>query len=304
MAYTGLKRVPEVSSFKVVALPSYLAPKASKRASSGASGPFLFKSFGGGGALGESQDGKVPFDWVVNDMAEVQLELSNPLPVEVKVVNLVLITEGAQFESFPSTFSLGVSKEKITVSLMGVPRESGLVKFTGYSCSVFGLPSTCSLDKLASVNVIPRLPLLQGTILKGGQSDCTEEVEGVYVMTGEKTCMKFLLTNVSNPSEAEGVLESDGVQGVSGNVVRIQDVNWTSNPPLPPNTLSLGWPSKDPDTNSIEEKKSVEILLEIVGTPPQVCRRHTVYLYTTSMYFVLTNLFPFAFRALFEVNFC
>ena len=106
--------------------------------------------------------GKVAFDWVENDVAEVQLELSNPLPVEIKVVNLVLLTEGdAQFESFPSTLSLGVSKEKITVSLMGVPRQAGLLKFIGYSCSVFGLPSSCPLDQEHSVNVIPSLPLLQ-----------------------------------------------------------------------------------------------------------------------------------------------
>ena len=77
------------------------------------------------------------FDWVENDVAEVQLELSNPLPVEIKVVNLVLLTEGdAQFESFPSTLSLGVSKEKITVSLMGVPRHAGLLKFIGYHIKV------------------------------------------------------------------------------------------------------------------------------------------------------------------------
>ena len=76
--------------------------------------------------------GKVAFDWVENDVAEVQLELSNPLPVEIKVVNLVLLTEGdAQFESFPSTLSLGVSKEKITVSLMGVPRQAGLLMLDG-----------------------------------------------------------------------------------------------------------------------------------------------------------------------------
>ena len=53
LSYTGLKRVPEVTSFRICPLPVYLRPKASKRASTSA-GPFLFKSFGGG--AGDSKE--------------------------------------------------------------------------------------------------------------------------------------------------------------------------------------------------------------------------------------------------------
>jgi len=250
LSYSGLKRVPEVTSFKIVPLAPYLRPKASKRASTSA-GPFLFKSFGGAGNNAKGF-GKVAFDWVENDVAEVQLELSNPLPVEIKVVNLVLLTEGdAQFESFPSTLSLGVSKEKITVSLMGVPRQAGLLKFIGYSCSVFGLPSSCPLDQEHSVNVIPSLPLLQGTILREKAKAADQEVESVYVMHGEKRALRLLLTNVSNLN------------------VTVKDVSWSSSPQLPKGMLALGLLSD----RLVEEKQTSEVEIRVTGIPPPVAAK-------------------------------
>ena len=171
LKYSGLKKVPTVSSFSLNPLPSYLTPKPSIQKSKGSVFFFTPKQFGGN----KESDNKLPFCWVQDDVAEVCLMLSNPLPTEVKIVNLVLTYEGPKFEAFPSTFSLMTSNEKIPISLLGIPKESGLLRITGYSCTVLGVPSSCKLGDLSGnfpadgyiVEVVPKLPLLQGGTFKG-----------------------------------------------------------------------------------------------------------------------------------------
>ena len=253
LTYTGMNKIPEVSSFHLSPLPAYLTPKTSRK--SDTTGVFMFtpKSFGGG--VNKDQN-KVPFSWVQDDVAEVQLVLLNPLPMEIKIVNLVLLTEGVKFEAFPSTFSLTATKEKIPVSLLGIPKEPGRLRVVGYSCTVLGLPSSCLFEKMPSlsgngfvVDVIPSLPLLQGLLLPEESSESDSELQEVYVLHGERVRCQLLLTNVSNSA------------------VQIKDISWSSTPPLDPKMCLL---SNASNSNQIDEKQTLNVGVCFTGSPGRV----------------------------------
>lgn len=66
----------------------------------------------------------VEYLWVEDDICEVQLKLTNPLPFELKVSNMRLLTSGVVFESIPETIVLAPDSPT-TVNLHGTPKEIG-----------------------------------------------------------------------------------------------------------------------------------------------------------------------------------
>ena len=226
LKFPGLQKVPTVTSFQLSPLPGYLTPKTSAKKDQGC-GVFFFtpKQFGGS----RDEGNKVPFSWVQDDVAEVCLMLSNPIPTEVKIVNLVLTCEGPKFEAFPSTFSLTNTNEKIPISLVGIPKEPGLLTITGYSCTVLGVPSSCTLGKLSGnfpsdgyvVEVVPRLPLLQGVIAKKEEND---EISEIHIMHGEEVQLEILLTNASQSE------------------IQVRNISWTSSPSITNDICKLDIP--------------------------------------------------------------
>lgn len=62
--------------------------------------------------------------WVEDDICEVQMKLTNPLPFELKVSNMRLLTSGVVFESIPETVLLAPDAPT-TVNLHGTPKEIG-----------------------------------------------------------------------------------------------------------------------------------------------------------------------------------
>uniref|UniRef100_A0A3P8Y5W5 Trafficking protein particle complex 9 n=1 Tax=Esox lucius TaxID=8010 RepID=A0A3P8Y5W5_ESOLU len=108
------------------------------------------------------------FQWVQGDVCEVQLMVYNPMPFELRVENMGLLTSGVEFESLPAALSLPAESGLYPVTLVGVPRTAGNITVNGYHTSVFGVTSDCLLDSLTSVRtsgclveVIPSLPRLQ-----------------------------------------------------------------------------------------------------------------------------------------------
>uniref|UniRef100_A0A3Q0R101 Trafficking protein particle complex subunit 9 n=1 Tax=Amphilophus citrinellus TaxID=61819 RepID=A0A3Q0R101_AMPCI len=117
---------------------------------------------------GEERCKKIDFQWVQGDVCEVQLMVYNPMPYELRVENMGLLTSGVEFESLPAALSLPAESGLYPVTLVGVPRTAGNITVNGYHTSVFGVTSDCLLDGLPSVKtsgclveVIPSLPRLQ-----------------------------------------------------------------------------------------------------------------------------------------------
>ncbi|XP_006912999.1 trafficking protein particle complex subunit 9 [Pteropus alecto] len=117
---------------------------------------------------GEERSKKIDFQWVQGDVCEVQLMVYNPMPFELRVENMGLLTSGVEFESLPAALSLPAESGLYPVTLVGVPQTTGTITVNGYHTTVFGVFSDCLLDNLpgiktggSSVEVIPALPRLQ-----------------------------------------------------------------------------------------------------------------------------------------------
>ncbi|OCT77208.1 hypothetical protein XELAEV_18032406mg [Xenopus laevis] len=111
---------------------------------------------------------KIYFQWVQGDVCEVQLMVYNPMPFELRVETMGLLTSGVEFEYLPAALSLPAESGLYPVTLVGVPRTTGQITVNGYHTSVCGVYSDCLLDNLpglknngCTVEVIPALPRLQ-----------------------------------------------------------------------------------------------------------------------------------------------
>lgn len=108
----------------------------------------------------------IDFLWVENGLCEVTLKLTNPLPFELKVSNVRLLTSGAVFESIPETVVLP-SDTPTLLTLNGTAKESGQLDLLGYSTHTLGVKSNCRLKHMKgfpphyTVEVIPSLPVLE-----------------------------------------------------------------------------------------------------------------------------------------------
>ncbi|XP_051991996.1 trafficking protein particle complex subunit 9-like isoform X2 [Xyrauchen texanus] len=117
---------------------------------------------------GDERSKKIDFQWVQGDVCEVQFMVYNPMPFELRVENMGLLTSGVDFESLPAALSLPAESGLYPVTLVGVPRTAGNITVNGYHTSVFGVSSDCLLEGLSGVKssgcmveVVPSLPRLQ-----------------------------------------------------------------------------------------------------------------------------------------------
>lgn len=115
----------------------------------------------------------VDFSWVKNEISEVDLILTNPLPFELKVSNMRLLTSGIVFESVPETVVLPPDIPT-SVILSGWARENGELELSGYSTHALGVKSNCRLKHLPpmlnipsfyKIDVVPSLPILEVCII-------------------------------------------------------------------------------------------------------------------------------------------
>ncbi|XP_071594549.1 trafficking protein particle complex subunit 9 isoform X3 [Heliangelus exortis] len=163
-------KLPIVRSVKLLNLPTSLRPHKMKSLlgqNMSTKSPFIYSPIIAH-SRGEERNKKIDFQWVQGDVCEVQLMVYNPMPFELRVENMGLLTTGVEFESLPAALSLPAESGLYPVTLVGVPQTTGQITVNGYHTTVFGVFSDCLLDNLpgvktngCTVEVIPALPRVQ-----------------------------------------------------------------------------------------------------------------------------------------------
>nr|XP_020144295.1 trafficking protein particle complex subunit 9 [Microcebus murinus] len=163
-------KLPIVRRVKLLNLPASLRPQKMKSLlgqNVSTKSPFIYSPIIAHNR-GEERNKKIDFQWVQGDVCEVQLMVYNPMPFELRVENMGLLTSGVAFESLPAALSLPAESGLYPVTLVGVPQTTGTITVNGYHTTVFGVFSDCLLDNLpgiktsgSTVEVIPALPRLQ-----------------------------------------------------------------------------------------------------------------------------------------------
>ncbi|KAI7798554.1 putative trafficking protein particle complex subunit 9 [Triplophysa rosa] len=163
-------KLPIVRSVSLLNLPVSLRPHKVKGLlgqGMSAASPFIYSPISMHNR-GDERSKKIDFQWVQGDVCEVQLMVYNPMPFELRVENMGLLTSGVDFESLPAALSLPAESGLYPVTLVGVPRTTGNITISGYHSCVFGVSSDCVLDGLVGVKssgcmveVVPSLPRLQ-----------------------------------------------------------------------------------------------------------------------------------------------
>uniref|UniRef100_A0A673VLU1 Trafficking protein particle complex 9 n=1 Tax=Suricata suricatta TaxID=37032 RepID=A0A673VLU1_SURSU len=163
-------KLPIVRRVKLLNLPASLRPQKMKSLlgqNVSTKSPFIYSPIIAH-SRGEERNKKIDFQWVQGDVCEVQLMVYNPMPFELRVENMGLLTSGVDFESLPAALSLPAESGLYPVTLVGVPQTTGMITVNGYHTTVFGVFSDCLLDNLpgvktsgSTVEVIPALPRLQ-----------------------------------------------------------------------------------------------------------------------------------------------
>ncbi|XP_051526754.1 trafficking protein particle complex subunit 9-like isoform X2 [Myxocyprinus asiaticus] len=156
---------------------------------------------------GDEHSKKIDFQWVQGDVCEVQFMVYNPMPFELRVENMGLLTSGVDFESLPAALSLPAESGLYPVTLVGVPRTTGNITINGYHTSVFGVNSDCLLEGLIGVKssgcmveVVPSLPRLQlSTSLPRSAHLSSEDLSSsvsIQLFNGEKQELTITLENI------------------------------------------------------------------------------------------------------------
>lgn len=166
-------------------------------------------------------DSKITFNWVQNDLCEVMVRLRNPLPFELRVDDMRLLTNGIVFESLPQSIVLPITNNTIpnssiitSVTLHGTPIEYGTLDIQGYSTHTLGVKSNCRLKHMNDrkfpnnyiIDVIPALPKLDistslpQTATFSGMSNADSVIvsASVTLFNGENSECTITLTNSSN----------------------------------------------------------------------------------------------------------
>lgn len=141
------------------------------------------------------------------------MKLTNPLPFELRVADMRLLTNGVVFESLPETVVLQTATPT-AITLHGTPIEHGSLEIQGYSTHTLGVKSNCRLKAMTdrkfppiyTVDVIPALPKITiatslpqtATFSSLAQSDYVIISAGVTVFNGETSDCTITLTNNSN----------------------------------------------------------------------------------------------------------
>ncbi|XP_052865925.1 protein brunelleschi [Anopheles cruzii] len=183
------------------------------------SGPFLFTPihFSSLDRRGQERDDrKVTFSWVQHDVCEVHLTLLNPLPFELLVTDMRLLTTGTVFEAFPQTVTLQPNVPT-SVSLHGTSIECGELEIQGYSTHTLGVKSNCRLKHMQHrkqrhlppcyrVKVLAALPKLEAktslpqtaTFSGMPNADFVTTSASITLYNGERSECTITLTNTSN----------------------------------------------------------------------------------------------------------
>lgn len=208
------------------------------------------------------------FQWVQNETCDVSVTLKNPLPHELEVFDMRLLTNGIVFESLPETTVLPALSAS-TITLRGTPIEYGSLEILGFSTHTLGVKSNCRLkhmnrdrDRLSqfppsfNVDVIPALPRLEikTSCLPMDTLACITNTDNVITSTnislycGETTECTLTLINSSN--------------------ITIEHLEESIHSSMDKKTQDLvfAWSSKEIQSQlPLKPKQSLTIKLKIVG---------------------------------------
>jgi hypothetical protein len=178
-------------------------------------GPFLFtpihfnSSIDRRTAYAKKRDREVNFKWVQYDKSEIAVKFQNPLPFELQVSDMRILSDGVVFESLPTSFTLP-SNESLTISLFGVPLEVGELELNGYSTHTLGVKSNCRLKHMYDrcfpvnykINVISALPTMKiTTSLPSSENAMRDEAIAsafAQLFNGESQECEVTIENTSN----------------------------------------------------------------------------------------------------------
>lgn len=155
----------------------------------------------------------IAFLWVQNDLCEVCVRLRNPLPFELAVTDMRLLTNGVVFESLPQSIILQ-PHVPTNISLHGTPIETGQLELQGYSTHTLGVKSNCRLKHMRGrnlppnylVDVIPALPRISvktslpqtATFSNMNKADIVVTSASLTLYNGESSSCIITIMNESN----------------------------------------------------------------------------------------------------------
>jgi trafficking protein particle complex subunit 9 len=210
----NLTDLPYCSSFQLKELPQHLRP-IKLETNKVDCGPFLFTpihfnaSIDRRSAKSKKLDSKINFLWVYGTKSEVIVKFLNPLPFDLQVNDMRLLSDGIVFESIPESVTLAPNSCS-TVSLYGTPLEVGELEMNGYSTHTLGVKSNCRLKSMRDrdfpvnfqINVVSALPLIdiktsypQSTMSNPESVICSAKVT---LYNGETQKFKITITNTSD----------------------------------------------------------------------------------------------------------
>ncbi|KAH8378403.1 hypothetical protein KR093_011176 [Drosophila rubida] len=211
----NLTDLPYCLEMVVKDLPTHLRPQRIKIAKAD-SGPFLFTPihFNSVDRRDKKKDkNKIAFLWVQNDLSEVCVRLRNPLPFELAVTDMRLLSNGVVFESLPQTVILQ-PHVPTNVSLHGTPIETGQLDLQGYSTHTLGVKSNCRLKHMRGrhlppnylVDVIPALPRISvktslpqtATFSNMNKADIVVTSASLTLYNGESSSCTITIKNESS----------------------------------------------------------------------------------------------------------
>ncbi|SPP79453.1 protein brunelleschi [Drosophila guanche] len=250
----NLTDLPYCLDFQVKDLPPHLRPQRIKVAKAD-SGPFLFTPihFNSVDRRDKKKDkNKIAFLWVQNDLSEVCVRLRNPLPFELTVTDMRLLTNGVVFESLPQTIVLQPHVPTY-VPLHGTPIETGQLDLQGYSTHTLGVKSNCRLKHMRGrsfppnylVEVIPALPRIAvktslpqtATFSNMNSADIVVTSASLTLYNGESSSCTITITNESAilPLEyLEVNINSNVEQELQRKIFRIDEEALQAKLPVPP----------------------------------------------------------------------
>ncbi|XP_053610845.1 protein brunelleschi [Plodia interpunctella] len=248
----NLTHVPQCRAFSPRPPPAPRAPHLVKLKPQ--PGPFIFTPihFGSLERKNKKDEGKMEYLWVEDDICEVQMKLTNPLPFELKVSNMRLLTSGVVFESIPETIILSPDTPT-TVNLHGTPKEVGELQILGYSTHTLGVKSNCRLKNMPmpnkfpasfTIEVIPSLPTItiETNVAPSRSSTCSSlenvgSVTNLSLYNGESTDCTMRITNTSNvPIEYLDIaIQSNTDAQFQSKVFQYSNEDIQSQLPIPPN---------------------------------------------------------------------
>ncbi len=190
--------VPSVTAFSPCPLPEPLIVPSSDNANDLQDGPFIFTP------IQHPSAGRKTLQWVLGEEAAVSVTLTNPLSVELKIEEMVLMHEGVVFEPLPTSIVMKPQATSIKIQLTGVPKEAGELRILGYSCVVFGVRSHCRAKCLGlsnlkedafKVEISPPIPRLEFCETEEGTAP--PDVRRIEAYNGEEVKVELSVKNVT-----------------------------------------------------------------------------------------------------------